>query len=539
MKSIYTYFIKPHRVKLLLILLLAIIVPLISNTIPYLSQRILDVVLQQGNNNLLVLISYASTAIVLVILKSIFTSYIQNSCVEARTHVGTDLKKYVLGQVINLPISFHDQNSTQYILSRINEVNHLVAVFSPATISSLIGILSGFFALFLIFSIHKTLGFIILVSLPFLLLIVAFNYQSMQKQMTDIIESSAKNSEDLYSTLNSAITLKTLNQEKLGIDHITRKIESFSEKTKAQNIAINRKTNTIIACVSCFQTLMLCVSAFFINDGSLSPTAYLSLYQYFALVYAPILSIQNMYVTLKPAMISQKRLKEFIVAPKPKKGLQHIDVIHSLSIDHLSFSYNGTSSVFTNVAFSIKKGDRLFITGANGTGKTTLIKVLLGFYDSYIGKIKYNGIDLREISTTSLRNRISYMPQKPFLFDDTVLHNITISNRTISQKNLKCKLDHFKRIHLLDSIDLNLRVSENGKNLSGGQIQRIMLARMLLRESDILIFDECSNSLDEQTKCLIKNIIKTECDNKMCIIISHDKEFYPLATQFLSLDNVN
>ena len=127
------------------------------------------------------------------------------------------------------------------------------------------------------------------------------------------------------------------------------------------------------------------------------------------------------------------------------------------------------------------------------------------------------------------------LPQKCHLFNTSILENIRISNNKLSDIEFNKKIEELTELNLFDGIDLYSQCIDNGKNLSGGQIQRISLARILIRDFDMCIFDETTNSLDGQTKKIIKNIIKAKFNNKICIFISHDDYFDDLINIYLNL----
>lgn len=173
--------------------------------------------------------------------------------------------------------------------------------------------------------------------------------------------------------------------------------------------------------------------------------------------------------------------------------------------------------------------------GKNGSGKTTIAKLLVGFYKNYTGSIRINGIELRDISVPDLRSRIGIVAQNIFLFSGSLLDNIRYVSPELDEQEV---MDALKKAGLDISEfigGLHFSISENGKNLSGGQRQKIALARMIVKNPDVMIFDEATSNLDIATSNLVKQSIRSIFSEKMCIIITHDQNMESVADKIFRL----
>lgn len=159
--------------------------------------------------------------------------------------------------------------------------------------------------------------------------------------------------------------------------------------------------------------------------------------------------------------------------------------------------------------------------------------MFLGFYKNFSGNIFLDGIDLKSINEECIREKIAVVPQSCYLFDTSIIDNIKLANNNLTQVEFLKKIKYLQSIHLFDGIDLETNLIENGKNLSGGEVQRISLARILIRDFDVCIFDEFTNSLDLDSKKVLKKILKEEFEDKICIFISHDDYLSDLANKKL------
>lgn len=203
--------------------------------------------------------------------------------------------------------------------------------------------------------------------------------------------------------------------------------------------------------------------------------------------------------------------------------------INSIKADNISFSYYEGEPIISNLNFEINRGDFIFIHGLSGSGKTTLIKLLLKIMNVKNGRLMLNGIDYTEISGEEIRNCIAYLSQKPFIFDGTIFENIKWANETISEEDAVNALNTVG----LSELSLNELIGETGRQLSGGEKQRIALARCIVKEAPILIFDEPFSQIDEASEKIISEYILKQ-KNKIRIIVSHKLEMQNLADIIIS-----
>lgn len=203
--------------------------------------------------------------------------------------------------------------------------------------------------------------------------------------------------------------------------------------------------------------------------------------------------------------------------------------INSIKADNISFSYYEGEPIISNLNFEINRGDFIFIHGLSGSGKTTLIKLLLKIMNVKNGRLMLNGIDYTEISGEEIRNCIAYLSQKPFIFDGTIFENIKWANEAISEEDAVNALNTVG----LSELSLNELIGETGRQLSGGEKQRIALARCIVKESPILIFDEPFSQIDAASERIISEYILKQ-KNKIRIIVSHKLEMQNLADIIIS-----
>ena len=192
--------------------------------------------------------------------------------------------------------------------------------------------------------------------------------------------------------------------------------------------------------------------------------------------------------------------------------------------------YEESGSVFENLSFTVKSGEKVVIVGKNGSGKSTLTKLLCGLFTNYHGSLKVNGTELSEFSMDSFRKQIAYAAQDPFLFEGSVRENIHLGNLNASDAETDELVDRLGIRELSEK-----KISAGQKELSGGEKQKISIARALLKNTSLLILDEPSNNLDQQTIEWLQNLIVYY--PKTILYISHDQKMIELADQKICLES--
>lgn len=267
--------------------------------------------------------------------------------------------------------------------------------------------------------------------------------------------------------------------------------------------------------------------SYLLSKGEIHVGLIASYVGYMASIKAVIITISSFVRNCKKEKLYRDRIFEFYDT-KEESGSEIICHLQSIDAEGLSFSYNAKDYAIKDLSFHMENKDKLCIKGNNGSGKSTLIKILSGLYRSFNGKLNVNGVDVSEVNIHSLRQRISYIEQDPHFFKGTIRENLLLADSSKSDESLRSML---KLVNLDKSLDDIIEL--NSSNLSGGEKQKLSIARGLLKDSDVLIFDEPTNNLDKETKEIVRNLIKTL--DKSIIFISHDKDLLDTSHMYLEL----
>ena len=327
------------------------------------------------------------------------------------------------------------------------------------------------------------------------------------------------------------------------------KEEYQKEKLKEANLAVvnqERKASTTMAMSSPILNfilnfglvLVILVGAYRVNDGLSEPGKIIAFTTYFTLILNAMMAITRMFMMISKASASLGRITEVINYPQDLVNSYHKDDNSAYIIfDDVNFSYNNVRKNIDKLSFKVPKGSSVGIIGATGTGKSTIINLLMRFYDPDSGSIYLNGKNIKEYDEGELRSMFGAVMQQDALFSNTILYNVDF-NRNLSEENI---IKALKTAQAYDFVfneknGLDTQLNARGTNLSGGQKQRLLIARALANNPDILILDDSSSALDYKTDAMLRKAIKEEYDPTL-FIISQRISSIMNSDQIIVMDN--
>ncbi|MBN2300538.1 MAG: ABC transporter ATP-binding protein [Acholeplasmataceae bacterium] len=271
--------------------------------------------------------------------------------------------------------------------------------------------------------------------------------------------------------------------------------------------------------------LVLVAGAFRIDQGVTEKGQIIAFVTYFTIILGAMMSITRIFVLSSRATASANRIDEVLNMPDDMKdGYDKIEINDKLPIiefKNVSFSYNQKESNLKNINFKLYKGQTLGIIGATGSGKTTIINLLMRFYDPDQGSIKFYGKDIREIQQNDLRKRIGVVFQNDLIFADTIFGNIQFNRDLITNEDIQTatRVAQAEFIYEKEN-EFEHQMAQKGMNLSGGQKQRVLIARAVAGKPDIMVLDDASSALDYQTDMKMRVALKKEMKETTMVIIA-------------------
>jgi len=522
-KFLFPY-LKTHWKEEVIASLFMIVVSLLALPTPYLIKIIIDDVLIAKNTKLLNLIILLLIVVQLLrLVFSFFTDYLFNVL---NKEIIVKIKGDLFSRLLRLPLSFFDNKQTGYILSRIGEVEGLAVFFSNTLVRTSIRLLEFIFCLAIIIYLNWRLTLIALLGVPLFYFATRFYYRNIRRFSREVMEKRAVLSRQIQDTLSGVDVIKVFTAE----ERETKKIHSYLDELKnsslKRDIILNFSSEllSLIGVIGGF--IVLLFSGWEIIKGDFTVGGYIAFSAYLAKLYGPTQTLATIGLMLQPAITTINRVTELMGLTKEEEKEREIkleEIKGDIVFNNVYFSYN-TKQVIKNINFKINDSEKILITGPNGSGKSTVIKLILGLYKPKKGKILIHNCNINEISLSSLRERISIVSQNTFLFNDTIKNNILYSYPEAKEKDLENVAKLSGAYEFIENLEKRFEtlVGENGKKLSGGEKQKISIARAILKDSDIIIFDEATTHLDPESEKRIDELITSYFKDKTCIIISQD-----------------
>ncbi len=483
---------------------------------------ILDYIFVEKNEALLYTLPFL--LVVIYILKNL-GFYLQTYYL---SFIGMDtlriLRFKVLKNLLRLDLDFFKRNRSGELVSRCtNDINALQSIVSNIIPDFFRELLTIVGLLIVVFYQSPILAFFALVVLPCAILPLVHFARKLKKYARSIQETNS----DLLSRLSEIFS----NIELIKASNTQNKEGEKFAKQNNELCRLNLKSTRIDALTSPLMEIIgsLGVAAVIIIGGREVIHGTMSVGSFFAFItalfaiYTPLKRLSSLYGRLQGAIAASERTFYLIdLEPQILNGSKNLESIERIEFKQVDFAYeNPYKSVLKNINFEFNKGEILALVGTSGGGKSSIINLLMRFYDKQKGEILLNDLDISEFSIESLHDRIGLVTQNIYLFNDSFAENIAYSEEPNEEKIIKAlKLANaYEFVQKMGGIYAEIK--EHGKNLSGGQKQRIAIARALYKNPDLLIFDEATSALDNESEKAIIETIENLKKDRLVLMIAH------------------
>ena len=510
------------------------IIEVISKTIiPIITGLIIDSLLENKFTNVLYLILIN---VLLIIIASIYNYLLNVSAKMAAIEYSNEIKEKALKRLLKLKINVIEKYKSGLLASKIvNDVNNIHHGLITFLTHFIPGIVTLILTLVIMFFINFKITLIIFLITPISVFITIY-IAKQNKKLTDI---SNKEYNEMTSYIKEQIELKKyINVEKLE-NQKEQKINNLSEKyMKDESIALfyasisNPTTRLINGIIT---IIVVLYSSFEIMNGNMTIGIF-STFLIYANRYAkPLNEISQVINRLTISLTSYDSIKELINEEVEEVVNSNDEIIGNIEFKNVSFSYNNDKEILKNINFKINNGEKIAIVGPTGSGKTTIIQLLLKFYNINSGSILIDGKNINDINTNILRDNIKVVLQDAHLNNENIKDVLKYSN-DVSDKEIK---DLLKRINIKPDflgMNNNLENITSINNLSNGQKQIISMIRAMLSNPKIVILDEATSDVDSLTEKNIESSINELTKGKTSIIIAHRLSTIISADKIIVID---
>lgn len=520
-------YLKPYKFMVISTLSFAVFTTLMDLLPPWLIKVIIDQLVDEDSR---LIIYWAVAGLVGAYILRNYSNYwrikLNN---ELEQQVVFDIRSHVYRSLQTLSLNYFENRSTGEIMSRVGEdVTYVERIFVDGVEQFVTAALTLVGITIILFYMHWQLALAALIPIPLLVLGGLKFTRSAQKQYHIVRERAAKLNGILQDTISGIRETISFNQQ----GHELRRFKKRCKDLCEGNLGIMRLwavySPTMMFLGSLGTVVIVLYGIGLVRGGEITVGTLVAFIGYLALFYTPINQLHSLNHMLQHALVSSKRLFDIIdalpdVEEKPDALLPSTNIRGQIRFESVSYSYIPGKQVLHNISFTLEPGEKVALAGHTGSGKSTIVKLLMRFYDVDSGKIELDGYSSRDLRLTYLREQIGLVSQDPFLFNGSVIENILYGNLEASQEQVKKAAQAANADGFIEKLPegYNTLIGERGVKLSGGERHRLAIARVFLKDPPILVLDEATTSVDTETEAQIKEALGELMASRTTLIIAH------------------
>lgn len=519
-------YLRPYRLYVGLALLLLLVAAAAQLATPYLIKIAFDDHIAVGDLDGLTIIAIQLLAIMCL---EFFTGYGQIRIMEwIGQSAMFDLRQKIFNHIQSMHLGFFDKNPSGRLLTRVtSDVNALNEMFASGVIDILGNIVTLVGIVTVMFVLSPKLSLVTFVILPLIVGATFVFRKRVRDSYREIRIMIAKLNAFTQEHLAGINEIQSFVQERKTMDRFegVNTELMYQHKRSILYYAVFFPIVELIGAISL--ALIVWYGGGQVVQEVITFGTLVAFIQYVEMFYRPIRDLAEKYNVLQSAMAAAERVfnildsKSDISVPENPKPLTSFS--GAISYDSVDFSYNKDQRILHDISFEIKPGEKVALVGATGSGKTTSVSLICRFYDIDNGSIKFDAIDIRDLDPQVVRAQIGLVLQDVFLFSGSIRENITLGNESISEEQMMAAAERVGLAPFVERLEnkYDHRVGERGGSLSVGQRQLISFARALAYNPPVLILDEATSSVDNETEFIIQKAIKRLFEGRTSLIVAH------------------
>ena len=526
---------KPYKAKIMIVFMFSILSTLftivgpkvLGNATTELYNGIVAKLNNTGSIDFTKLHKILITLLILYIISAIF-NYIQGVVVSKISAKYTmDLRRKVNRKMERLPLKYFDKKSHGEVLSLItNDIDKISQNLSNALTETVTCIIALLGMLIMMFSINVTMTLAIIIILPICMVLTIKIASKGQKYFTYRQEGLAKVDTKVEEMLRNHNIIKVFNSEDKILKDFNKENDSLANSTWKSNF-IGGIMHPIMMLIGNLSYVVIAfLGGLFVIKGKITVGNIQSFITYAKNFTNPIGNLASIMTELESMIAASERVEDYLNEEEEKKVETPVsleNVKGNITFEHVKFGYDENKTIIKDFSAYVEKGKKIAIVGPTGSGKTTLVKLLMRFYDVNSGSILIDGINIQNIDRNELRKNIGMVLQDTWLYSDTIMENIRYgkldaTDDEVIEASKEAQVHHFIQT-LPDSY--NMQINEETSNISEGQKQLLTIARAILRDPKVLILDEATSSVDTRTEELIQKAMDSLMKGRTSFIIAH------------------
>mgnify|MGYP000857306839 CR=1 FL=1 len=541
MRKILEY-IKPYVSRMILGLIIKFTGTIMDLLLPWILSYTIDDIVPQKNVSLVylwgvIMLICSVVALVTNIVANRMASKVARDTTEAIRHDMFEKISYMSCRQVD---GFTIPSLESRLTSDTYNIHQMIGMMQRLGIRAPILLLGG---IIITLMLEPVLSLILILTLPFIGLLVYM----ISKKSIPLYTGLQRSIDTLVRTVRENITgirvIKALSKAEYEKNRFSEVNSDVVKNEKKAGITMALTNPAINLLLNLGLTLVIIAGAYRVNAGLTQSGEIIAFLTYFTIISNAMLSVTRMFVIYSKGSASAERIRQVLDAPEDLKvgPENHADDGYHITFDHVSFNYHksgGNKNNLDGISFALKKGETLGIIGATGSGKSTIIRLLLRLYDPDEGQIRISGDDIRSIPFKYLYTKFGVVFQNDILFADTIASNISFG-RELGGEQIETAAECAQAKEFIDSLPDGYRhmLTMKSSNLSGGQKQRVLISRALAAKPEILILDDSSSALDYKTDSLLRRALAKDFSGTTTIIIAQRASSIMHADHILILED--
>ena len=535
-------YVKPEFKIISLSVIMSVVITALSLVPPYITKMLVDDVIPSKNKQAL----YIIVAFLLgtYIIQYLFSAIRGTLLRRAGDSIVANLRNDVFEKAQHLPMKFYDKTSTGSVINRIsNDTSNLQAFILRITQDVITQLFLLVGIVIIMITMNWKLSLLSLIPVPF----VVYASRKFGRKIRPFYRRIWRKWTAVSSVLTDSIPCIRVVKAFSGERRASKRLEKQNKEWQKVSIRAGKMSSIFSALISfvvvCGSLIIWDVGGLQVINGSpdISLGLLVSFISYTSMFYGPVNFFAGLNDSYQSALTSAERIMDILDAePEHDDGKGNIpDHINGkVEFRHVSFSFDKTKNVLSDINLTIEPGEAVGIVGTTGSGKTTLINLFMRFYDNYDGQILLDGKDIKTIDMSYFRTKIGYVQQEAMMFSDTIFNNIAYAkpNATIEEVIMAADIANAHEFILRHPDAYDTILGERGVGLSGGERQRISIARAILNNPSVLIFDEATSAVDSETEKLIQDAINNLVKGRTTLMIAHRLSTLKQADKIVVID---
>jgi ABC-type multidrug transport system fused ATPase/permease subunit len=511
---------------------------LLQLPIPMLTMYIIDHTVSVRNVDLLTRVSLLLAA--LVVAKHVFSYFNETLTLRLKENIILEIQKRLIRTIQRLPLSFFSSKHSTYLQSRVmNDSRAIEGALVRTLVSIAVDGLTFLVGITLIMYIRYELGLVLFVFLLPFAYIRYYANEKMRILSRDMQEASAVSSAVMSESFAGIRTIKAYLREEFQEGIVEERLKGLRDiyiKTNWFGVISTVGTSFLTSLSITFVLWYGCRS---VMRGHMTLGQVFAVLAFLNFLYGPVNSFVAANLRIQQSAAAIQRIYEFLKEPTERKDGKKLAAVRGkIEFRDVSFAYELDQDVLEKVSFKIEPGKALALVGRTGAGKSTLVNLLLGFYSARSGAVLLDDNDINELSLETVRESIGVVDQQTFLFSGTILENIRFGRPDATFEEVVSAAKQSYADEFIERLaeGYQTRVGERGVRLSGGQCQRIALARMFLKNPQILILDEAVSAIDSESERYIQRALVPLIASRTTIVIAHRLSSLLLADHVIVIE---